>query len=354
MDSLKHILIVKTSALGDIIHTFPALTHLKAAFPEAEIDWVVENSFVELVASHPDVGNVFTIDSRSWRRSWWKKKTRQAMGAFRTSLRKKHYDLIIDFQGNTKSGLVCWCAKGERKVGFARQNVAEIPNLLFTIEKVGVPENRNIREDYLSLASYATGKEITSTEIAVNLNNEKPLPVSGYGCILICPGSRWINKQLTEKTLQDFLTEIHSRHQKRFLCLWGNEEERAIAERLQKSMGAPLKILPRLSLPQLQQLMSQVELVISMDSLPLHLAATTSVPTFSFFGPSSGDKYAPLGKNHGYFQGSCPYGKVFSKRCPILRSCKTGACLRKVDVEELLRCFEKFIKINSKTQQTEV
>lgn len=345
MDPLMRILIIKTSALGDIIHTFPSLSHLRECFPEAEIDWVVENSFAELVAANHEVNHVFTIESRKWRSSWWKKETREAIKSFREKLQKKEYDLVIDFQGNIKSGLVCWCARGKRKIGFDRKNAAEIPNLLFTTEKVTIPPHKNIREDYLALAAYATGKSAELKDKKLVLRAENPLPLDGKGWVLVCPGARWINKQLTEQTLQSFLERLHQQHQMCFLLAWGSEHEHEIAKNIQARMPSHTQILPRLPLPELQQLMGQVEMVIAMDSLPLHLAATTGTPTFSFFGPSAGEKYAPIGKNHHHFQGGCPYGQHFEKRCPILRSCKTGACLREVDVEELVAAFNKIERI---------
>jgi heptosyltransferase-1 len=99
------------------------------------------------------------------------------------------------------------------------------------------------------------------------------------------------------------------------------------------------QILDRLPLPVLQNFMAAVDLVIAMDSLPLHLAATTSTATYGFFGPSLGLKYQPQGPQHHAFQGCCPYGQIFAKRCPALRTCPTGACLREANGEQLFKQF---------------
>lgn len=100
-------------------------------------------------------------------------------------------------------------------------------------------------------------------------------------------------------------------------------------------------VVDRLSLPALQNLMAHVDLVITMDSLPLHLAGTTMIPTYSFFGASSANKYKPLGKQSGTYQGICPYDRQFEKRCPILRTCKTGACIKNLEGSQL---FEEFMR----------
>lgn len=89
----------------------------------------------------------------------------------------------------------------------------------------------------------------------------------------------------------------------------------------------------------LQHLMSNMRLIVTMDSLPLHLAATTSVATFSIFGASLGKRFAPVGEQHHFFQGACPYGRTFTNRCPILRSCKTGACIRRLSGKQIFEAY---------------
>ena len=98
-------------------------------------------------------------------------------------------------------------------------------------------------------------------------------------------------------------------------------------------------LLAKMRLPLWQQFMARMDGVLSVDSSALHLAATVNVPSFSVFGPSRASLYQPVGKNHHSFQALCPYGKSFDKRCPILRSCSTGACLKELSYEELIKTF---------------
>ncbi|SCA63497.1 hypothetical protein SCG7086_AS_00250 [Chlamydiales bacterium SCGC AG-110-P3] len=109
-----------------------------------------------------------------------------------------------------------------------------------------------------------------------------------------------------------------------------------VALKLKEQTPERIRILPRLSLPVLQAVMNRVRLVIAMDSLPLHLAGTTSTPTFSVFGASSMQKYKPLGGIHHGLQGECPYNVSFEKRCARLRSCKTGACIRSLTGKQVM------------------
>lgn len=326
------ILIVKTSALGDILHTFPILDYLQEHFPEANVDWVVEGRFAQLVRRHPLVRRTLEIDSRGWRKNLWK--GRKGIGVFKRELQEVTYDWLFDLQGNCKSGLVTWLAKAVEKVGFGRGTVPEWPNLLVTKRRYNPPRGRNIREDYLYLVAESlespcvmpakrTALEVTAKE-RTEVDQFLAHPSLQGGRTLVCPGSAWPNKRLAVDQLVTLCTKMEGR----FVWLWGSDEERGVAHQLLQHFGQRSRIAPKLSLPALQYLITQVDLVVTMDSLPLHLCALTDTPSYSLFGPSLAAKYAPLGEQHRAVQGECPYGRVFTKRCPKLRSCPTGLCMK--------------------------
>lgn len=405
------ILIVKTSSLGDIVHAFPVLEYLKTHHPQAQIDWVVEQSFAELVGAHPMVDRVIPIQTKKWRSHLFALSTWKELAGFRHELRKTAYDLVLDLQGNSKSGLVTGLAKSVKKVGFDYLSVPEWPNLLATNKRFSPPPGRNIREDYLFLAESALecfnletavqddkimqdfglespitrcehSQEVKTSPIISGYSSKKDcvnLPssnaVSGFNehsitsgvklslsekdiiqlqelldqikplqglKVLVCSGSNWPNKQLSKENLKDFL-QIFSEHlSSHFLLVWGNQSEKTVAEEILSALPQHCSILNRLSLPVLQNLMTHVDLVLAMDSLPLHLAGISSTPTYSVFGPSSAKKYKPFGKRHEALQGSCPYDKTFEKRCDILRSCKTGACMKQLQGEEIFKHFHSW------------
>lgn len=147
---------------------------------------------------------------------------------------------------------------------------------------------------------------------------------------MVCPGSRWENKKLSLSTWIECLKQEKG---STFYFVWGSEKEREEGAALQREFPAASILLPKMSLPVWQRLMSKMDLIYTVDSSALHLAATTNTPTYSFFGPSSAAIYRPPGKRHRSIQGLCPYKKTFTKRCPALRTCKTGACLKKINLE---------------------
>src|SRR5215207_9889416 len=111
---MRHILLVKTSSLGDVVHNFPVVSDIAAALPGARIDWVVEESFAGLPPLHPAVTRVVSIAVRRWRQAWWKRHTRREISAFVDALRAVRYDAIVDTQGLLKSAIVARAARGVR------------------------------------------------------------------------------------------------------------------------------------------------------------------------------------------------------------------------------------------------
>ena len=341
------ILIVKTSSLGDIIHAFSTLSFLRTKYPSAIIDWVVERPFEELVKAHPGVSNVLCIDSKSWRKG----KALGKLWTFWRTLRNVRYDFVIDLQGNIKSGLVIFLARSSQKIGFGWKAAREPLNTFFTNQRFIPPAGQNISNDNLFLAQsflkdFTSIKErpflfkTTSAEQAsLHALMSHPFLQSGLK-IMVCPGSRWPNKKLTIEALGDFLQKIDKRWKCTFLFLWGTPEEKAEVDKLEARFPENTIVLNKMTLPMLQNLMSKLDLVIAMDSLPLHLAATTGVKTFSVFGASLASKFNPVGEEHMAVQGSCPYGRTFDKRCPVLRKCETGLCIRGLTGNFLFDQFE--------------
>lgn len=334
---LNNILIVKTSSLGDIIQSFPVVSYLKHKFPQCSIDWAVEEPFSELIDAHPEITRTLKVQTKKWRRGQafreWK--------VFRSNLREVAYDLIIDLQGNLKSGILARHAKGKIRLGFGAKTAAEWPNIFFNNCRINPPEGYNIREDALNLVKLYLKDDAPFEDPGAALETDLPTDIylkEDTLNVMVCPGARWINKQLSLETLSDFLKKLGECH---FLFIWGNNEEKALVERLKFPNST---VVPRLPLAALQNLMAEVDLVIAMDSLPLHLAGTTKTATFSIFGPSKSAKYRPLGKHHHSFQGACPYSKTFTKRCPILRKCKTGACMKAISAEDLFQSFHEILK----------
>lgn len=337
------ILIVKTSAIGDVIQTFPVIAYLKQKVAGVAIDWVVEKGIVPLVAAHPYVDQVISVDTKQWRKALFKRETWDALKSLKQTFNQSSYDLLIDLQGNSKSALFTWMAKSREKVGYSLKSAPEKLNCLTTSKRFDAPLGANIQQQYLHLVQSYFG-DFREVSEKVCLKAELPKVVLQGPVLMVCFGSRWTNKKLPQETLLYLLNRAATQFPFSFLFIFSNDEEKKEAAYLHSHFPERSQCLGHLTLPELQNLMFTVAAVVSMDSATLHLCGTTSTPSFSFFGPSAMRVYKPFGEGHEAIQGSCPYGKNFVKRCSILRSCATGACIKELKAEAIYQGLGPFLK----------
>jgi heptosyltransferase-1 len=189
-----------------------------------------------------------------------------------------------------------------------------------------------MQEDLPGVRFHINGEE---KEKVAQIISQVPLSCK----IMVCPGSKWANKQLKAETLLAFLQKIEERYGAAFLLIWGDVGEKTQCQQIAQGLKMAV-LVDKLELSTWQNLMSEVDLVIAVDSSALHLCATTATPSFSIFGPTSPHVFKPLGQRHVAIQGKCPYGREFDKQCPVLRSCPTGACIKELTAEELFAALQ--------------
>ncbi|NDH28479.1 MAG: hypothetical protein EBX81_04055 [bacterium] len=113
---IRRILLVKPSALGDVCRSMPALSSLRRAFPDARIDWLVQDDFADAVRGHPDLSEAIAFPRRAWKR-WWTPGSLLGVQRFCRGIRGNGYDLAVDLQGLFRSGLFLWTSGAMRRVG---------------------------------------------------------------------------------------------------------------------------------------------------------------------------------------------------------------------------------------------
>lgn len=353
------ILLIKTSSVGDVIQTLPTLQYLRARFPEATIDWVVEESNASLLLAVSLLSRVVIIDTKAWRSSLgsWKN-----FLSILKNLRSKKYDLLFDLQGNTKSACVTLLARAKEKIGFDSTHVQERINLLVTTKRIPVAKTLNAQMKYLQLVQryfsddavffpQSISMKLTFLEKnrleALLANSSLKAPIR----LMIAARSRWPNKEIQVETLCSLLTHISIQYSVCFVFVYHTKSEKQQADYMVQRFKSQSLSIGELSLPLWQNLMNGMDGVICVDSAALHLCATTNTPSFSIFGPSLADRYRPVGQQHFSVQGSCPYEMQFWSRCPLLRKCATGACLKNLDSYHLINaCSEWLATIKSRLQ----
>lgn len=357
------ILVIKLSALGDIIHTYPAIEALKIIAPDAQIDWVVEKNNQILVERYPGVSRAIAIDTRQIRPKTLSK-TRPAIHSLfsmsalfdaLTALRKERYDLIFDFQGNCKSAICTLLAKGAEKIGWGKEDIAERPaHWAYSTKFQQAPLSARARNRAL-VERYFQQMTITSTKLLEATEDEarqvEQVSADWKQPILVFPGAQWKNKRYPLDKLIECLEITVKRWDKKIIFIPGSDGERQQLQSLKIPFNHEILSIPHLVV--LQHLMKKSCLVLGMDSMPLHLAEAAHVPVFGLFGPTNKDVYLPqagvssqgeMDLQGGGVQGTCPYSIVFTRRCPRLRNCPTGACIRDITPHEAAEALFKVLQ----------
>ena len=333
------ILIVQTSALGDVIHTLPAFHYLRNRFPDAQIDWVAEKRECELLRTTcPEISNTICFNWREWwNKSHFNKSAREEFRSFIREIRQQKYDLLFDFQGYIKSAIPTGLARAKVKVGFGFKSARERLNCLFTDKHVNYPKGLNLRIQYLQMVSHYFGDEanIKNKKPSLQLSDNEKTRVKTFveklssPIAIVATGSTRTTKNLDVETFLAFLKEVGEQKGYYWIFVWANEKEEIAAHFLQKQFPQNSVVAPRLSFGELGYLMQHSEIVFGMDSFVLHFAEFVGCKTYGFFGPTVGVHAAPIvGPHHNFFQSPCPYGMKFVVRCPKERSCKDVACMR--------------------------
>lgn len=293
MPARPRILIVKVSSLGDVVHNMPLVHDLRARWPEAEIDWVVEEGYVDLVKLLPEVRRVIPFALRRWRKRFWQSDTWAEVGALRAAIRNQAYDAVLETQGLLKTAIVARTAAraaGAPVIGLgnATQGSGYEPAArLFYTAPVKVPrQTHSVRRSRL-LGAALTG--VTPPEPprffgapAHTLHVDDPLwsglPARYAVCFHATAGAkkRWPVSNwhaLGQKLHAEGLT---------VLLPWGNEAERRDAEALAAGMPGA-QVLPRFSVMQGFGLINRAGVVIGVDTGLVHIAAALCRPTVEIY-----------------------------------------------------------------------
>ncbi|WP_282756538.1 lipopolysaccharide heptosyltransferase I [Desulfuromonas thiophila] len=328
------ILIVKVSALGDVVHALPVLAYIRAAEPAAEVDWLVEEGFAPLLQGHPLLRAVLPLQTRRWRKLPPLALVREFF-AFVRRLRAERYDLVLDLQGNSKSGLVTLLARATAKYGYDRRAVREWPNLLATRQRVS-----------LGAADYHVGQRAlalvrAALPAAVQVACAGPLPVAdqarrevadqlrqlglpaGRHLIVCHYGTTWRTKLWALEYWQTLVAQLAARPDAVLLLTWGNAEEQQAAAAI--AAQAPGALLwPRGSLPQLVALLAVADLVVGGDTGPVHIAAAVGTPTVSLYRVTDARRNGPLGREHRCLQVPLACAACLRKDCPQQQVCASA------------------------------
>ncbi|HVS15306.1 MAG TPA: glycosyltransferase family 9 protein [Thermoanaerobaculia bacterium] len=328
------ILLVRLSAIGDCLHALPVVHELRRQIPEAWIGWAIEAAGHGLLAGHPEVDRFHRFP-----RAAGGGRGRALLG-FRRELRAVGYDIAIDVQGLTKSGLVAWLSGAPERVGFADGGSRELNRVFLNRRLVPARRRRHVIDRNLALlgglglevperASWRLPEYPPAPELAAFLD---ALP--GPRFVALNPGAAWPTKRWPVESFVELARRIAGELGHPVVVTWGSDEERAAAERIVGRPGAGPVLAPPTDLRQLAALLGRATLVVSGDTGPLHLAVALGVPTVAIFGSTDPARNGPYGEGHRTLVQD---GELDCQFCWRTRCARSDlACLHRVEVAAVL------------------
>jgi ADP-heptose:LPS heptosyltransferase len=362
------ILLVRLSAIGDVIHGLPIAVALRERFPQAFLAWAVEERAAGLLEGHPAIDQRIVLP-RGWLRS------PAAVWRVRKELKAHRFDTAIDAQGLTKSAVAAWLSGARRRIGMGGRWGRELSRWLNTtlvdtddlhaierglklLEPLGiaspsvrfqVPETADHRRAaeaiirQLGLAQAKADSPVfadTPIPYARRTSAAKigtvPSAVKGdspvfastktgtvpraktgtvpSGFVLIISGAGWPSKLWPVERYAAVAEYLARRWNLASLLAWGNDAERARAEQIAAASAGRAILAPRVTLLELAALARRAQFAIGSDTGPLHLAAAAGAPCIGLYGPWPADKHGPYGPQHINVQKMCMDGTTRQRR----------------------------------------
>ncbi|KKW51518.1 ADP-heptose--LPS heptosyltransferase [Pantoea ananatis] len=292
-----HVLIVKTSSMGDVLHTLPALTDAMHALPGIRFDWVVEENFAQIPAWHPAVDKVLPVAIRRWRKHWFGSEQREERVRFKRDLQSRHYDVVIDAQGLIKSAaLVTRLAKGV-KHGLDSRSAREPFASWWYDKKHEVSKQQHAVERTRELFAKSLGYEKPQTQgdyaIAGHFRNVALQGENAY--LVFLHATTRDNKHWPESHWRELIERLQPTGL-RVKLPWGAEHEHQRAIRLAEGFEH-VEVLPRLTLKAVAQQLAGAKAVVSVDTGLSHMAAALDRPNITLYGPTDPGLIGGYGQN---------------------------------------------------------
>lgn len=337
------ILIVKLSAIGDVVHTLPALNALRRRYPKAHITWLVEEAAADLLVGHAALDRVLISKRKRWlgdlKTRHWRRSLRE-LGAFVNALRDTRYDMLFDFQAAIKGAALIAMVRARRKIGFGHglehqehsylalneripavsMEIHALKRGLMLLEAVGIPCEQ---------IEYRLPITEKDRHRARHLQSKAPGGLTNGPAIAVNPMAKWDTKlwpwQRFARLADRFIDQYHAT-----VFFTGGPDDRAVIDQIQNAMqNDSVNLAGRTSLMALAALYQEMACVISTDTGPMHIAAAVGTPTAALFGPTADWRTGPYGDGHRIVSANPQCRPCFK------RSCETTHCMREIRVESV-------------------
>jgi lipopolysaccharide heptosyltransferase I len=350
------ILLVRLSALGDVIHGMPIAVAMRERFPKAFIAWAVEERAAELIDGHPAIDERFML-RRGWLRS------PGTVWRLRNKLRSFRFDTAIDAQGLTKSAVVAWLSGARRRIGmdgrWGRELSRWLNNTLVPTDNLHAIERGLKLLEPLGIASPGVRFDLPESPVdraaadgiieqLGNTGGKGDSPVFAGAktgtvpYVLVASGAGWPSKLWPTERYAAVAEYLGRRWNLSSILVWGNEAERERAERIAAASAGYAKLAPPVSLKVLAALARAARFAMGSDTGPLHLAAAAGAPCIGLYGPWPADKHGPFGPQHINVQKMCMNGTTHQRRHAAAKH------MEAIDVESVCAACDEMMERSTK------
>ncbi|RLG12568.1 lipopolysaccharide heptosyltransferase I [Candidatus Pacearchaeota archaeon] len=334
-------LIIKLSALGDIVQTLPALTLLKKYLPSSKIDWVIDKRYAEILENHPYINKLFVISKEDY-------KSLRKFFRFIRTLRKTYYDAVIDYQGLLKSGIIVGLSKGKYKIGF--KNHREFSPFFYNIKLPPYDPEIHAVKRYINLS-----KEILRLfDLKINENFNEVLealfpkeifdlnPFFKEPYIIFIPTARWKTKTWFFSYWEKLIYLCEDVRKNFHILITGSKNEKELkiwAKEMESKYKKVYSLVGKLNLKELVAVINKARLVVCVDTGPMHIASALKKPIIALFGPTSPNRTGPWNTRYQILSADIKCRPCFKKNC------KTLECLKKITPELVKDAIEKELSL---------
>jgi heptosyltransferase I len=327
----RRILLIKPSAIGDVVHALPILSLLRRKWPDAHIAWVLTPGCANLLDGHPLLDEVILFERGRFGRGWREPAAAKGLVTFMKHLRRGEFDLVVDLQGLFRSGWMAWETRAPVRIGFASGR--EFSPVFYTHRiDVGTTDQHAI-DRYLKVTA-ALGCGDGPVEFPFHVTSEArqhvealaPAIADGTPYAVLIPGTNWVTKRWPVDRFASLVKPLRDEFNLQAVVA-GSPDERSLAEQVRGATN----VAGKTTLRQLVALLDRAALVVANDSGPMHMAAALGRPLVTPFGPTNPVRTGPYRRDDAVIRLAIPCSPCYA------RQCSHQSCLRWLEVESVLQ-----------------
>ncbi|MHB8482360.1 MAG: lipopolysaccharide heptosyltransferase II [Nitrospiria bacterium] len=343
--SVRNILIIKLSSMGDVIHTLPVPQALKTLYPGARISFLVNRQYEEILTGNPYIDEILLFD-RKFRNHFFK--SIFSLMKLVRKMRKESFDLVIDLQGLLRSGLISWASNGRNVIGLGNAREGS----LFFYNQVIPADNAKLHavDRYLLIPKTMGWEEKPQFNIKIDKKDKvfvedfiKAEKVKSYLKLIgIQPVARWKTKEWSGANFAK-LADLIQQNQEYQVVFLGSREELLQVQKIVRQMKTlPIIATGKVNLKQLAALLKKCEILITNDSGPMHLAAALNIPVIALFGATDFRRTGPYGDQHLILHKDIFCSPCLNRNC--LNKNRPMECMETITPEEVFEALKKIVK----------